>query len=253
MSATTSARARVARPSLPGRAELRQGFALYEEKVTEGSRTKATEITVRIAHSDPVISAGLTALLEPLADFNVLGPASQLPGDRDASPHVVIADYDSGVQLTATASRSLGRVVILSDSDSQAKICRAFALGARGYLLSGCSLEDLVTGIRSVHAGGVAVTPRVARRIADSLNQESLTTKEQSVLRHMAFGQSNKKIAHQFGLAEGTVKTHVKSILRKLNAGSRGEAVAYARGRGILPEELEIAGQWRAAGEPRST
>jgi DNA-binding NarL/FixJ family response regulator len=142
----------------------------------------------------------------------------------------------------SSASESYGRVVILTDSDSQAKICRAFALGARGYLLLGCSLEDLVTGIRSVHAGGVAVTPQVARRIAESLNQQTMTTREQSVLRQIALGQSNKRIAHQFGLAEGTVKSHVKSILRKLSAGSRGEAVANARRRGILPEEIEVGG-----------
>jgi DNA-binding CsgD family transcriptional regulator len=84
----------------------------------------------------------------------------------------------------------------------------------------------------------------VASRIAESLNQETLTAREQSVLRQMTLGQSNKRIAQELGLAVGTVKVHVKSILSKLNAGNRGEAVAIARRRGILPDEIE----WQAPG-----
>jgi DNA-binding NarL/FixJ family response regulator len=242
MSAVMQESEQASQQNLSGRLERDRAFGMLEEKIAASAGSGMSEIAVRIVHSDPVIAAGLTALLRKHPELKVLGPASQLAGDADASPDVVVADYHSGMRLTATASECRGRVVILTDSDSQAKIRRAFALGARGYLLLGCSLEDLVNGIRSVHAGGVALTPQVARRIAESLNQETMTTREQTVLRQIALGRSNKRIAHQFGLAEGTIKTHVKAILRKLNAGSRGEAVANARRRGILPEEVEIAG-----------
>ncbi len=223
------------------------------QKNPESEATGASEITVLVLHTDPVISAGLTALLRTRRDFKVLGSASRLPVGPEVSPNVVIADYHSGMRLTATASDSHGQVIILTDSDSQTKICRALAQGVRGYLLLGCSLEDLVTGIRSVYEGGVAMTPRVATRIAESLRQETLTEREQSVFRQIALGQSNKRIALEYGLAVGTVKTHVKSILRKLDAGNRGEAVAIARRRGILPEEIESPVSCGTRGMPQLT
>jgi DNA-binding NarL/FixJ family response regulator len=153
----------------------------------------------------------------------------------------VIADYDSGIRLTDGAPASNAHVVILTHSDSQAKICHALAQGVRGYLLLGCSLQDLAAGIRSVHQGGVAVTPRVASRIAESMNQETLTARQQIVLRLMTLGWSNKRIARELRLAVGTVKTHVKSILAKLGAGNRSEAAAIARQRGILPDDVDEA------------
>ena len=85
-----------------------------------------------------------------------------------------------------------------------------------------------------MYEGGVALEPLVARRIAESMKQEPLTAREEGVLRQLMLGLSNKKIAVKFDLAEGTVKTHVKSILAKLHAGSRMEAIAIAHRRGLL-------------------
>jgi DNA-binding NarL/FixJ family response regulator len=151
---------------------------------------------------------------------------------------VVVADY-AGVHLSASVRDLSGRVVILTHSDSEAKIRYALTQGVRGYLLSGCGSEELIAAVRSVHEGGVAVAPQVARRIAESLRHEALTTKEARVLRQMMLGRSNKRIASEYGVSEGTIKSHVKAILNKLNADNRTEAVAIARRRGILPEEGE--------------
>jgi DNA-binding NarL/FixJ family response regulator len=158
---------------------------------------------------------------------------------ESADADVVIADYESGLRLSETGRESSGRVVILTHSDGEAEICRALERGARGYLLLGCSPEDLVAGIRSVYQGGVAFGPLVARRIAENMSQQALTAREESVLRQLMLGLSNKRIAVKFTLTEGTVKTHVKSILAKLNAASRTEAIAIARRRGLLPYESE--------------
>lgn len=201
-------------------------------------------IAVHIAHSDPVISAGLAVLLQKYCEFKVVcshfkGSTSHPSSDPDYSADVVLADYDSGIRLTARAPDSKSRVIILTHSDRQANICHALAHGVRGYLLLGCSLQDLTAGIRSVHEGGVAVTPRVASRIAESMHQKTLTVREQNVLRLMTAGRSNKQIARQLGIAVGTVKAHIKSILAKLDASSRGEAVAVAQRRGILLDEPE--------------
>jgi DNA-binding NarL/FixJ family response regulator len=218
--------------------------------------TDSSEIAVLVAHSDPVISAGLVVLLRKSRKFKVFRSharrsTSHQAGDLAHSADVVIADYESGIRLTAHAGESGGRVVILTHSDSQARICHALAQGVRGYLLLGCTLRDLMAGIRSVHEGGLAVTPRVASRLAESLSQEMLTAREQSVLRQMTLGWSNKRIAGELGVALGTVKSHAKAIFAKLAARNRGEAVAIARRRGILADEIEWQEPCCARGLPR--
>jgi two-component system NarL family response regulator len=127
--------------------------------------------------------------------------------------------------------------MILTHNDREARICHALEQGARGYLLLGCSLKDLMDGLRSMHLGGIALGPLVAMRIADSMKQEALTRREEDILAHMMVGLSNKAIASKLALAVGTVKTHVKSILVKLDAVSRTEAAAIAQRRGLLQEE----------------
>lgn len=200
-------------------------------------------IVLLIAHSDPVVAAGLAVLLQRGREFKVVcsgrkGRSAQ-PSGCACAADVVLTDYDSGITLTASAQDSKSRVIILTHRNRQANICHALANGVRGYLLLGCSLQDLRAGIRSVYEGGVAVTPGVASRIAESMNQETLTTREQSVLRLMTLGRSNKLVAAELGIAVATVKTHVKSIFSKLGASNRGEAVAIAQRRGILPDEPE--------------
>jgi DNA-binding CsgD family transcriptional regulator len=113
--------------------------------------------------------------------------------------------------------------------------------GARGYLLFGCSLQDLSEGLRSIYLGGIALGPLVASRIADRMKQQALTRREGDILRHMMLGMSNKAIASKLTLAVGTVKTHVKSVLEKLDASSRTQAVSIAQRRGILREDEEGA------------
>ena len=144
----------------------------------------------------------------------------------------------------------MGRVVILTHSDGEAQICRALEHGARGYLLLGCGPEDLVKCIRSVYEGGVALEPLVARRIAENMKQEPLTAREKGVLRQLMLGLSNKKIADEFNLAEGTVKTHVKSILAKLHARSRTEAIAIAHRRGLCFSKEPGTSEQLSRGKP---
>jgi len=206
---------------------------------------KLSKIKVLIAHGDPLISAGLESLLRKRRDFEAavcnpvstvsLATASHLP-----SADVVVADYDSGLRLIESAGAGRHRVMILTHSDSEAKICHALEQGARGYLLLGCSFQDVIDGLRSVHVGGTALGPLVVSRIADWMKQQALTGREKEILRQMMLGLSNKGIARNLTLALGTVKTHVKSILNKLEASSRTEAAAIAQRRGILREEIEV-------------
>jgi DNA-binding CsgD family transcriptional regulator len=105
--------------------------------------------------------------------------------------------------------------------------------------LLGCSLQDLFDSLRSVRAGGLAMGPLVASRVAEWMTQRTLTRREGDILRQMMLGRSNKHIAIALNVAIGTVKTHVKSILDKLDATSRTQAAAIAQRRGILQEERE--------------
>jgi DNA-binding NarL/FixJ family response regulator len=203
-------------------------------------------VKILIAHGDPLIAAGLGATLGRCRDFEVHICNSPLTGEhltpaRVGRADVIIADYESGLRLVAGADAERHRVVILTYSDSEAKICHALERGVRGYILLGCSVQDLAEALRSVHLGGIALGPLVASRIADRMKQQALTRREGDILRHMMQGLSNKAIACRLTLAVGTVKTHVKSILEKLDAVSRTEAVAIAQRRGILSEEAEPA------------
>ena len=203
-----------------------------------------SRIKVLIAHGDPLISAGLAVTLRKWREFEALVCSPDLTVSHATTSHlpaadVIVADYDSGLRLIASAEAVGQRVVILTHSDSEAKISHALEQGARGYLLLGCSLEELIDGLRAVHVGGIALGPLVATRIADWMKQQALTTREADILRQMMLGLSNKGIATKLTLAVGTVKTHVKSVLDKLGAASRTEAVAIAQRRGILREEPE--------------
>jgi DNA-binding NarL/FixJ family response regulator len=192
-------------------------------------------IRVLVAHSDPLIAAGLDATLSRMRDFEVVSsPLRQVAAD------IVVADYDTGLRLIASGDPLGRRVMILTSSDSEAKICHALEQGARGYMLLGCSLADLAEGLRSVYTGGIALGPLVASRVADGMKQQALTRRETDILRYMIQGMSNKAIASRLTLAVGTVKTHVKSVLEKLDASSRTQAVSIAQRRGMLEPAAEM-------------
>jgi DNA-binding NarL/FixJ family response regulator len=206
---------------------------------------QASKIKVLIAHADPLIAAGLAVTLEKQRDFEavVFRPALAVSGALASDvprADVIVADYDCGLQLIGSAGAGRHRVVILTHSDSEANICHALERGVRGYLLLGCDVQDLLDALRSVRVGGTAIGPLVARRVADWMKHPALTRREEDILRQMMLGLSNKRIAIELNVAVGTVKTHVKSILDKLHAASRTQAVAIAQRRGILQQESVV-------------
>ena len=205
------------------------------------SKPQPDVIEVLIAHGDPLIAAGLAAVLRKRRDFKaaVCSPAaaSHAMASHLSLADVVVADYEYGLRLIKGAGRH--RVMILTHSTSEAKIWRALEQGVRGYVLLGGSLQNLIDALHSIHAGGMAVAPLVVTRMADRIKQRTLTPREEEILRQLMLGFSDKIIAGKFSLATGTVKTHVKAILRKLDARSRTEAAAIAQRRGILEEECE--------------
>jgi DNA-binding NarL/FixJ family response regulator len=188
-----------------------------------------------ILYADPVIAAGLAAVLQERAGFQIV--TTPEPGDHFGGPpsaDVILADYETALRLSDRAPRWAKNLLVFTNYDSEAKIGRALESGARGYLLYGIGLPELCESIRSVHRGGVALSPVVAARMTSLLQCRALTAREKAVLEQLMLGLSNKGIARTLNLCVGTVKTHIKAILGKLNADSRTAAVVTALRRGLL-------------------
>jgi DNA-binding NarL/FixJ family response regulator len=196
------------------------------------------KLTVVIAHRDPFISAGLARHLGNLAEFETSVSDPQWGAAITGSDPrgIIVADYDSGLGLLGSSSLRRDRIVIFTERDGEASICHAVEQGVGGYLLLGCSVAEVADAIRTVHEGGRALAPLVAARIAERLRSEKLTSRELDILRLLFVGLRNKDIAQVTSRTAETVKTHVKTILRKLDARSRTQAVMVAQRRGILPE-----------------
>jgi two-component system NarL family response regulator len=198
--------------------------------------TVGAEVSVMISYADPVVAAGLAAVLREHGGFQIVRTPE--PGDLFGGPapaDVVLADYETALRLADFAPQWAKNVVIFTNDHSEAKICRALESGARGYLLYGVGLPELFESIRSVRAGGVALSPLVAARITNRVTAKAFTQRERSVLAQLMLGLSNKAIARRLDICVGTVKSHVKAILQKLDADSRTAAVVTAQRRGLLP------------------
>jgi DNA-binding NarL/FixJ family response regulator len=215
----------------------------------------SSRIKVALRHSDPLISVGLAATLRERHEFEVdlCSPTLTLATSSSLrTADIVVADYDTGLRLLASVATQNPAIVLLTHHQSEAQICHALEQGARGYLLLSCGIGELIAGLRSVHAGDKAIAPLVASRIADRMQQQALTRREMEILRQLMLGLRNKAIACKLTMSEGTVKTHVKSILRKLDASSRTEAAAISQRRGIVQEERESMHSRSNVGLPES-
>jgi DNA-binding NarL/FixJ family response regulator len=125
-------------------------------------------------------------------------------------------------------------IIVLTTYAGDAQAAAALRAGAAGYLLKNLVRKELIETIRAIHAGKRRVPPEIAMGIAEHVADDALSEREIQVLRGVASGKSNKLIAVELDISEGTVKTHMKSILPKLDASDRTHAVMIALKRGIL-------------------
>jgi len=203
-------------------------------------------VRVLILHQDPLISAGIATALRKNADLEVVetepdAHAGTLPSWRI---DVVVADYDTALEIVSNdrleafpRGTAPINVLIVTRCESEWQIRYALERGIRGYLLLGCTHEELAEAVRVLHRGSRHLSAVVAQRVADSLAFEMPTVRELDVLRLLARGHGNKAIALKLNIAVGTVKSHVKAILQKLDAATRTEAAAVADRRGLLTLE----------------
>ena len=201
-------------------------------------------IRVLAADDHPVVRAGIAAMLANEADLDVVGLASNgaeaVTLYEAERPDVVLMDLQmpkvDGVSAIAAirAVEPDARVVALTTYDGDADIHRALSAGACAYLIKDALVDDLVAAIRSAAAGKRVIPAEVAIKLAEFTPRADLTARELEVLQHVARGFGNKEIAEAIGRSAETVKAHLESIFRKLDARDRAHAVTIALQRGFI-------------------
>lgn len=209
-------------------------------------------IAVALVDDHRVVGVSLKAFLESFPDIHVVGVAASgeelLARLVEWRPAVVLQDLllPGGIDGVETTRRILRqapstRIVVLTASMDQARMVGALRAGAAGYVRKDAEPEALLDAIRMVARGKTYIDPSIARRvIAGPGQRDDLTEREMQVLRAVGLGRTNRQIAGELGVSEETVKTHVASLLSKLEVDNRTQAVVEALRRGIVHvEELE--------------
>ena len=202
-------------------------------------------ITIVIADDHPVVREGLVAIFKSQKDIKVIGEATD--GEEAVElcnrylPDVLLLDLrmprkDGLHAITELPTLRVGkpRVIVMTTYESEEDIRSAMKAGAKGYLLKGTAPQQIRESVRRVAAGDALVPPNIAAKLAESMTRPELSERERQVLRYVANGRSNKEISKILCISENTVKAHVKSILTKLDAIGRTEAIAIAIKRGLI-------------------
>jgi two-component system NarL family response regulator len=207
--------------------------------------SSADVITIVIADDHPVVREGLVAIFKSQKDIKVVAEATNgeeaLELCNQHLPDVLLLDLrmpkKDGLQVITelTAQRlARPRVIIMTTYESEEDIRRALKAGAKGYLVKGTAPQQIRESVRRVAAGESLLPANIAAKLAESMAHPELSERERQVLQYMANGRSNKEIGQILYISENTVKAHVKSILTKLDAMGRTEAIAIAINRGLI-------------------
>jgi NarL family two-component system response regulator LiaR len=213
------------------------------------------KIKVLIVDDHGIVRQGLRTYLELMDDIEVLGEAENgleaVAEARQHQPDVVLMDLVMPQLDGIEATRQLGvvsprtKVIVLTSFADDEQVFPAIRAGAAGYLLKDVSPAELADAIRAVHRGEAPLHPDVTKKLLTQFaapvaegeaGRGKLTPREVEVLRHIARGMSNREIAQALTISERTVKTHVGSILGKLDLADRTQAAIYAHRHGIAPE-----------------
>ena len=215
-------------------------------------------IRVLLVDDQSLLRMGFRLILEAEPDLEVVGEAADgATGVSMASslhPDVVLMDVRmpgmDGIQATAaiTASRS-SKVLILTTYDLDQYVFAGLKAGASGFLLKDAPPDELTSALRTVAAGEAVLAPTATRRLIDQFAPllpdpdrqddrdtvlSKLTDRERTVFAQLATGRSNREIATELHLSEGTVKIHVGRILTKLGLRDRVQAVVLAYESGLI-------------------
>jgi len=201
-------------------------------------------ISLLLVDDHYLVRMGLIAVLSLEDDFKVVGEAEDsdtaVAQFQSCHPDVTLLDLrmpgTDGIETLRRIRASFpdAKIIALSTSDLEEDIFRAIEAGARAYLLKTASREEVATTIRAVHQGEPAISEKIASRLKERAARRNLSQREIEVLDFLRRGLSNKDIGLALGFTEHTAKAHVKSILAKLEAADRAEAVAIGFDLGLL-------------------
>lgn len=209
-------------------------------------------IRVALVDDDALIREGLRLILEQESDFEIVGQAANghdaLTMVAASNPSVILMDIrmpemDGLAATAAITATGDARVIILTTFELDEYVFEALRAGASGFLLKRAPPHQLLEAIRVVAAGEALLAPSVTKKLIEafaarprreSKSIESLTARENEVLRGIARGLSNQDLAEELFISDNTVKTHVKRVFLKIGARDRAQAVVIAYEAGLL-------------------
>ncbi|UZE96439.1 two-component system response regulator NarL [Alkalimarinus alittae] len=205
------------------------------------------QLNILIVDDHPMLRKGVKQLLELEAGLDAIGEANSGQEAIDIAeklePDLILLDLNmkgmDGIQtLKAMRDKDIySRIVMFTVSDDHDDVIAALKAGADGYVLKETEPEELVSYIRQAATGTMAISDKLAAVLASEIGNrkgskgrsvDGLTQRERQILKQISAGMSNKMIAAKLDIAEGTVKVHVKNLLKKLKMRSRVEAAIWA-------------------------
>ncbi|WLQ15757.1 two-component system response regulator NarL [Hahella aquimaris] len=205
----------------------------------------SAKATIMMVDDHPLFRKGIRQLIELEDELDIVAEAKNgeegLARAKELEPDLILLDLNmqgmDGLD-TLRAIRAAGvdsRIIMLTVSDNEADVVNCFRAGADGYLLKDMEPEDILEKIKQVTLGKMAISERLTEILASALRKPveaadpsaSLTSREYEILTRIAQGHSNKVIARDLNISDGTVKVHVKHILKKMGMRSRVEAAVW--------------------------
>ncbi|MEN9866136.1 MAG: Response regulator protein VraR [Pseudomonadota bacterium] len=203
----------------------------------------AATINVFLVDDHPIVREGLQALFAQSPEFHIVGQAgdglSAVQLFDRLKPDVALIDLrmpgqDGNATIRAIrAAHPTAGLIALTSFDGDADARNALAAGANGFLFKGSPGTEVLEAVRTVHAGGSWISPRIAA-LLEAFDAHGLSAREHQVIELVAQGLRNQEIADRMFVSLRTVKAHVNAIMEKLDAQDRTEAVVTALKRGII-------------------
>lgn len=211
---------------------------------SQSTATSGSPLRLLLVDDHAVMRSGLANMLNARAEFKVVAEANNgreaIELHQEYQPDLTLMDVVmpgiGGIEclreIKESASESL--VLMLSSSEREHDIFQAMEAGADGYITKTASPAELIQSILAVASGESYISDEISRRLSDYSDAPQLSPRELEVIQLLRHGMSNASIGLELGITQRTAKAHVASILLKLGAKDRTEAVAHGFEQGLL-------------------